>query len=33
MATWIDLELATNKISLSYWDYQLRLDGGNPRNG
>ena len=27
------LSLATNKISLSYWDYQLRLDGGNPRNG
>jgi TonB family protein len=27
------LSLATNQISLSYWDYQLRLDGGNPRNG
>jgi TonB family protein len=27
------LSLATNKISLSYWDYQFRLDGGNPRNG
>jgi TonB family protein len=27
------LSLATNKVSLSYWDYQLRLDGGNPRNG
>jgi hypothetical protein len=27
------LSLATNRLSLSYWDYQLRLDGGNPRNG
>ena len=27
------LSLATNRISLSYWDYQFRLDGGNPRNG
>jgi len=27
------LSLATNQVSLSYWDYQLRLDGGNPRNG
>jgi TonB family protein len=27
------LSLATNQLSLSYWDYQLRLDGGNPRNG
>ncbi|HVU50335.1 MAG TPA: TonB-dependent receptor, partial [Polyangia bacterium] len=27
------LSLATNQISLSYWDYQLRLDGGNPLNG
>ena len=27
------LGLATNQISLSYWDYQLRLDGGTPRNG
>ncbi|HEU4731429.1 MAG TPA: TonB family protein, partial [Kofleriaceae bacterium] len=27
------LGLATNLVSLSYWDYQLRLDGGNPRNG
>jgi TonB family protein len=27
------LGLATNQASLSYWDYQLRLDGGNPRNG
>jgi TonB family protein len=27
------LGLATNQISLSYWDYQLRLDGGNARNG
>ncbi|HEY5950939.1 MAG TPA: TonB family protein [Kofleriaceae bacterium] len=27
------LGLATNEASLSYWDYQLRLDGGTPRNG
>ena len=27
------LGLATNQLSLSYWDYQLRLDGGNARNG
>lgn len=27
------LSLATNQASLSYWDYQLRLDGGTPRNG
>jgi len=27
------LGLATNQVSLSYWDYQLRLDGGNARNG
>ncbi len=27
------LSLATNRVSLSYWDYQFRLDGGNPRNG
>ena len=27
------LSLATNKLFLSYWDYQLRLDGGNARNG
>jgi TonB family protein len=27
------LGLATNQISLSYWDYQLRLDGGNANNG
>ncbi len=27
------LSLATNEASLSYWDYQVRLDGGNPRNG
>ena len=27
------LSLATNQLSLSYWDYQFRLDGGNPRNG
>ena len=23
----------TNELSLSYWDYQLRLDGGTPNNG
>jgi len=27
------LSLATDQASLSYWDYQLRFDGGNPRNG
>ena len=27
------LSLATDRLSLSYWDYQFRLDGGNPRNG
>jgi hypothetical protein len=27
------LSLATDQVSLSYWDYQFRLDGGNPRNG
>lgn len=27
------LSLATDRVSLSYWDYQFRLDGGNPRNG
>jgi TonB family protein len=27
------LSLATNQVSLSYWDYQLRLDGGTPRDG
>jgi hypothetical protein len=27
------LSLATSQISLSYWDYQLRLDGGNPLDG
>jgi TonB family protein len=27
------LGLATDQVSLSYWDYQLRLDGGNARNG
>jgi len=27
------LSLAINQVSLSYWDYQLRLDGGNARNG
>ena len=26
------LSLATQEASLSYWDYQLRVDGGNPRN-
>ena len=25
--------LATNQVSLSYWDYQLRLDGGTASNG
>ncbi|MGE0402540.1 MAG: carboxypeptidase regulatory-like domain-containing protein [Kofleriaceae bacterium] len=27
------LSLATNEVSLSYWDYQLRLDGGTTKNG
>jgi hypothetical protein len=27
------LGLFTKQISLSYWDYQVRLDGGNARNG
>ncbi|HET6612524.1 MAG TPA: TonB family protein [Kofleriaceae bacterium] len=27
------LSLVTDDVSLSYWDYQLRLDGGNARNG
>ncbi|MFN0246730.1 MAG: TonB-dependent receptor domain-containing protein [Kofleriaceae bacterium] len=27
------LSLATNQVSLSYWDYQLRFDGGNANNG
>jgi hypothetical protein len=27
------LSLATNQASLSYWDYQLRLDGGTKRSG
>ncbi len=27
------LGLATNKVSLSYWDYQFRLDGGTPNDG
>jgi TonB family protein len=27
------LSLATDQLSLSYWDYQFRLDGGNARNG
>jgi len=27
------LSLATDQASLSYWDYQLRVDGGNPVNG
>src|SRR4029077_20340624 len=29
----LDIRLPTNQVSLSYWDYQLRLDGGNARNG
>jgi TonB family protein len=27
------LSLATDQVSLSYWDYQLRLDGGTKANG
>jgi TonB family protein len=27
------LSLATDQASLQYWDYQLRVDGGNPRTG
>ena len=27
------LGLATNRVSLSYWDYQARLDGGTANNG
>lgn len=27
------LSLATNQVSLAYWDYQLRVDGGTKRNG
>ncbi len=27
------LSLATDQVSLSYWDYQLRLDGGSPNTG
>ncbi len=27
------LALVTNQISLSYWDYQLRVDGGTKANG
>jgi Gram-negative bacterial TonB protein C-terminal/TonB-dependent Receptor Plug Domain len=27
------LGLATSQVSLSYWDYQARLDGGNANNG
>ncbi|MEP6652929.1 MAG: TonB family protein, partial [Myxococcales bacterium] len=27
------LSLATKQLSLSYWDYQVRLDGGNARDG
>ena len=27
------LSLATNQASLSYWDYQLRVDGGTKTNG
>ena len=26
------LSLATDRLTLAYWDYQLRLDGGTPRN-
>ena len=29
----IIMSLATDQASLSYWDYQVRLDGGTPRNG
>jgi hypothetical protein len=27
------LSLATKRVSLSYWDYQFRLDGGNAKTG
>lgn len=27
------ISLASDEVSLAYWDYQLRLDGGTPRNG
>ncbi|MSQ82795.1 MAG: TonB family protein [Myxococcales bacterium] len=27
------ISLATDQVSLSYWDYQLRLDGGTTRKG
>jgi TonB family protein len=27
------ISLASNEVSLQYWDYQLRLDGGSSRNG
>ena len=27
------MSLATDDVSLSYWDYQLRLDGGNTKSG
>jgi hypothetical protein len=27
------LGLATNQLSLSYWDYQVRFDGGTPKRG
>ncbi|MBK9031930.1 MAG: TonB-dependent receptor [Myxococcales bacterium] len=27
------LSLATNEVSLSYWDYQLRVDGGDANDG
>jgi hypothetical protein len=27
------ISLATDELSLSYWDYQLRVDGGNRRRG
>ncbi|MFZ4578722.1 MAG: TonB family protein [Myxococcota bacterium] len=29
----IIMSLATDEASLSYWDYQFRLDGGTPRKG
>jgi len=29
----LELKLLTHQISLSFWDYQLRLDGGTARNG
>jgi TonB family protein len=29
----LELKLLTKQLSLSFWDYQLRLDGGTARNG